>query len=99
MARYHRMLHWFADQPDLTPVNVCHFNILQNIFQFLLTNTDLWSTLDAKAMCAMRDSIVALYDQLMDVVDLTMDEPGDYAEDAEDANLLAEVDDDSGLAE
>jgi len=40
-----------------------------------------------------------LYDQLMDVVDLTMDEPGDYAEDTEDANLLAEVDDDSGLAE
>ena len=103
MARYHRMFQWFPDQPDLAPINVCHFNILQNIFQFLLTNTDLWGTPDIKAIFAMGDSIVALYDRHLDVVDLTTNEPGGDAGapdcEADDPNLLADVSNDSGIAE
>jgi hypothetical protein len=91
------------DQTDLAPINVCHFNILQNIFQFLRANTDLWSTPDVKAMCVMGDSIITLYDQPTDVVDLTVDEPGveDEAADngTENPNLPADALNDSGLAE
>ena len=76
MARYHRMFQWFPDQPNLAPINVCHFNILQNIFQFLLTTTDLWVTPDIKTIFAMGDSIVALYDRPLEVVDLTTNNLG-----------------------
>ena len=97
------MFQWFPDQPDLAPINVCHFNILQNIFQFLLTNTDLWATPDIKAIFAMGDSIVALYDRPLDVVDLTTNEPGGDAGaadcEADDPNLPADVSNDSGIAE
>ena len=99
MARYNRLLHWFANQPDLAPINVCHFNILQNIFQFLVANTDIWSTPDVKTLCTMRDSFVALYDRPMDVVDLTVDEPGDGVGATGDPNVPVDAGNDSGLAE
>ena len=98
MAHYHRMLHLFADQPDLAPINVCHFNILQNIFQFLLASTE-----DVKAICVIGDSIVALYDQHLDVIDLTVDEQEGGADAAEgaaqDPNPQADASNDSGLAD
>jgi hypothetical protein len=65
--------------------------------------TDLWATPDIKAICAMGDSIVALYDRPLDVVDLTTNEPGGDAGaadcEADDANLPADVSNDSGIAE
>jgi hypothetical protein len=87
---YHKLLNWFANQPELAPVNVCHFNILQSIMQFLVANSDLWATPDAKAMCIMGDSIVAMYDQPMDVVDLTREEHGVDREDAGEPEIDVE---------
>ncbi len=73
------------------------------MFQFLLANTDLWSTPDVKAMCVMGDSIIAIYDRPMDVVDLTVDEPGGEAGAAdngtENPNMPADAGNDYGLAE
>jgi hypothetical protein len=51
----------------------------------------------------MGDSIVALYDRPLDVVDLTTNEPGGDAGaadcEADDPNLPADVSNDSGIAE
>ncbi len=58
--------------------------------QFLVANSDLWATPDAKAMCIMGDSIVAMYDQPMDVVDLTREEHGVDREDAGEPEIDVE---------
>jgi hypothetical protein len=68
---YHRLLQWFAEQPELAPINICHQSLLNHIYQFLLDNKDIWGTPDACLLCTIGDSVVAFYDRLADVVDLT----------------------------
>lgn len=71
---YHRLLQWFGQQPDLAPMNSIHYSILWQIYQFLISNVDIWGSPDVQALCVMGDALVALYDTPMDVVDLTKDD-------------------------
>jgi hypothetical protein len=74
--RYHQMLVWFMQQPQLAPINIVHFNLLWTIYQFLISNVDIWGSPEVQALCVVGDNIVALYDRPTDVVDLTLDEDG-----------------------
>jgi hypothetical protein len=86
--RYLRMLRWFAEQPVLAPINVCHYALLTTIHQFLTSNADTWGTLDTQAVCILGDFLVSLYDQPVDVVDLMQND---------DTELQASANYDSGL--
>ena len=71
---YHHLLQWFGQQPDLAPMNSIHYSILWQIYQFLISNVDIWGSPDVQALFVMGDALVALYDTPMDVVDLTKDD-------------------------
>jgi hypothetical protein len=43
---YHRLLQWFGQQPDLAPMNSIHYSILWQIYQFLISNVDIWGSPD-----------------------------------------------------
>jgi hypothetical protein len=73
-VRYYRLLVWFGQQQELAPINAIHHTILWQIYQFLLHNIDIWGSPDVQGLCVMGDSIVALYDRPIDVVDLTRTE-------------------------
>ena len=91
-ARYHRLLVWFGHQQERAPINAIHHTILWQIYQFLLHNVDIWGSPDVQGLCVMGDSIVALYDRPIDVVDLTVVE-------AENDGVEDGQADDSGMAE
>jgi hypothetical protein len=71
---HYGQLQWFAYQPVLAPINICHIILLDYIYLFLMANTNIWAMHDARRLCTLGDSNVALYDQPMDKVDLTMKE-------------------------
>ncbi len=59
--------------------------MLTNIHQYLVANADTWGSSDTRAICVLGDFIVSLYDQPLDVVDLTgedEDQPGDANNDS-----------------
>jgi len=74
VRRYTRMLQWFAEQPELAPLNICHCSLLTTIYNYLVDNVDTWGTEDTRGICALADGIVALYDVPVEVVDLTQNE-------------------------
>ncbi len=69
--RYHRMLQWFTEQPELAPLNICHMTLLTQIYKFLLDNRGMWGSPEARSLCRIGDSVVEFYDRPADVVDLT----------------------------
>jgi len=77
--RYHRLLEWFGQQPDLAPINTIHYSIMWQIYQFLVNNIDIWGSPDVQTLCVMGDALVALYDRPLDVVDLTTDDQNEAA--------------------
>jgi len=85
-VRYRRLLKWFGKQADLAPINAVHYAILWQIYDFLLHHADVWGSPDIQRLCVMGDSVVKLYDQPLDVVDLTrnddMDEGNGQANDS-----------------
>jgi hypothetical protein len=72
--RFLRKLRWFAEQPVIAPINICHFALLSTIHQYLTMNADTWGTLETRAVCILVDFLVWLYDWPVDVIDLTKDD-------------------------
>jgi len=72
--RYRRLLEWFGQQQELAPINAVHYAILWQIYNFLLHNADIWGSPDVQRLCVMGDAVVALYNQPLNVVNLTMDD-------------------------
>ena len=63
--RYRRLLEWFGQQQELAPINAVHYAILWQIYN---------GSPDVQRLCVMGDAVVALYNQPLDVVNLTMDD-------------------------
>jgi hypothetical protein len=72
--RFLRMLRWFAAQPVIAPINICHFALLTAIYEYLTTNADTWGTRDTRAICILGDFLVSLYNRPAAVIDLTRDD-------------------------
>jgi hypothetical protein len=76
VIRYQRLLIWLQEQQDVAPINALHHQLLWTIYDHLINNADIWGSPDAQTLCSIADTIVALYDRPLDVVDLTRDEGG-----------------------
>ena len=76
--RFRRMLRWFAEQPDDSPINTGHFALLMVIYQHLRTHLtpDTWGTPETRAVYKLGDLLVSLYDRPLEVIDLTGDDAG-----------------------
>jgi hypothetical protein len=74
VRRYMRLLQWFVDQPELAPLNICHCSLITTIYNYLVENANTWGTEDTRALCALADGIVTVYNIPMDIVDLTGDD-------------------------
>ena len=79
VLRYQRLLIWFQQQPEMAPINIIHHSLLHQIYEHLIENADIWGSPDAHNLCVIADSLVALYDRPLDVVDPTREEGAEVA--------------------